>query len=482
MTAVPPVTFGPDGVIIPEPSAVLAGVITDYQAAFGGKLNLSLASPSSLSTPQGQLASSTAAIVDEANETFLFQSTQTDPAFATGRWQDAIARIYFIERIGAQPTVLQVNCAGLQGVVIPVNAQIQDTDGNLYACTQEGTIPGGGSIALPFANLVPGPTGVPSTDAVSIYNAIPGWDSVSVASGVLGNATETRSEFEARRAATVAGNSFGAIGSIIGAVSKVDGVLDYYGYDNATAAPVTVQGVTIAKNSIYIAVAGGDAGDIAQAILSKKSAGCGYTGNTTVVAYDNNPLYSAPIPYNVTFEIPAALQILFVVNLTNNAQIPSNATTLIQNAIINAFAGADGGTRARIGTTLYASRFYSPVALLGSWAKIVDIFVGSNNAPSAVVTGSISGTTMTVSGITSGTLAAGQTVSGSAGGTGVLAGTTIISQLTGTAGGVGTYEISVSQTVASGTIVAAVATNNTVAVNANQIPEITAANIQVNLL
>lgn len=66
------------------------------------------------------------------------------------------------------------------------------------------------------------------------------------------------------------------------------------------------------------------------------------------------------------------------------------------------------------------------------------------------VTGSISGTTLTVSAVGSGVLGAGQTITG----TNVTAGTTITGQLTGTAGGTGTYTVSISQTVASTTITA----------------------------
>lgn len=71
----------------------------------------------------------------------------------------------------------------------------------------------------------------------------------------------------------------------------------------------------------------------------------------------------------------------------------------------------------------------------------------------ATVTGSISTTTLTVSAVTSGTLAIGQTISG----TGVTAGTKIIGFISGS-GGTGTYVVSASQTVASTTITAAVAT------------------------
>lgn len=75
-------------------------------------------------------------------------------------------------------------------------------------------------------------------------------------------------------------------------------------------------------------------------------------------------------------------------------------------------------------------------------------------ASSASVTGSISGTTMTVTAVGSGALSAGQTISGS----GVTAGTKIVKQLTGTAGSTGTYQVDTSQTASSTTITAAGAT------------------------
>jgi len=70
-------------------------------------------------------------------------------------------------------------------------------------------------------------------------------------------------------------------------------------------------------------------------------------------------------------------------------------------------------------------------------------------ASPAVVTGDISGTTLTVSAVTSGTLRIGQTIDG----TGVTDGTIIKAFGTGS-GGVGTYTVSASQTVSSTTIFA----------------------------
>jgi len=75
---------------------------------------------------------------------------------------------------------------------------------------------------------------------------------------------------------------------------------------------------------------------------------------------------------------------------------------------------------------------------------------GVVNQGAAVVTASIAGTVMTVTAVTSGNLAVGQTLTGS----GVTAGTTIVGLGTGT-GGAGTYNVSASQTVASTTITGA---------------------------
>lgn len=65
-------------------------------------------------------------------------------------------------------------------------------------------------------------------------------------------------------------------------------------------------------------------------------------------------------------------------------------------------------------------------------------------------TASISGNTMTVTAVGSGTLQPGQTLS--SGVAGFIAGTKIVAQVSGTPGGAGVYTVNKSQTVASGTI------------------------------
>ena len=147
--------------------------------------------------------------------------------------------------------------------------------------------------------------------------------------------------------------------------------------------------------------------------------------------------------------------------------------TQIQQAIMAAFAGADGLPRARIGSTILASRFYPPIVKLGSWAQILSVTIGSRNVPAAQVTGSIAGQTLTITGTQAGALAVGQTLDDASGL--ILPGTVI------TAGAGNVWQISKAQNVAAETIFGVAATGTSVAVNINQVPTISADNISVRV-
>ncbi|HEY6030794.1 MAG TPA: baseplate J/gp47 family protein [Gaiellaceae bacterium] len=465
-STVPSPTFGPNGFLVPdELTQILPAVQNDINAALGGGLN------PSLETPQGQLASSIAAIVGNTNDAFLQMTQLFDPAYSFGRYQDALGRIYFIERIGAEATVVTATCAGAAGTVIPAGSVAQAADGNLYVCTTQGTIAAGGSVDLPFACVALGPITCPAHSLDQIYRAISGWDSIDNASdGVVGRDTETRAQFEERRYASVAKNAVGFLPALYGALLGVPGVLDAYVTENFTGSPLTINGFTLAAHSLYAAVVGGDQAAVAKAILSKKAPGCDMNGNTTVTVYDDVN-YEPPYPaYAVKFESPASLPIVFAVNIVNSAQVPANAQALVAAAIVSAFSGSDGGSRARIGATLYASRYYGPVVALGAWAQIISLQIGSQNVPAASFTGVIADTALTVSAVT-GTVAIGQTVVGA----GVLPGTTILS-------GSGTsWVVSLSQTVSSEAMYGVAGDQNAVTVQIDQVPTIDETNVHVTL-
>lgn len=377
-TNVPNIQFTPVGLVVPQESDILNGVLADYNEAFGGGMNLAL------ETPQGQLASSEAAIIAAKNAAIVELVNQVNPDTASGIYQDAIARIYFLDRIPGAPTSVVCVCVGGQGTVIPVGAQAQDTSGNLYVCTEAGVIGSSGNVSLTFANIINGPIACPANTLTQIYKTIPGWDTINNPSdGVLGQDVETQQAFAYRRAQSVALNARGSLPSIYAAVFDVPGVLDVYVYENTTNSPITVGSTAyeLVPHSLYVAAVGGEVQDVANAIWSKKDVGCDYNGNTSATVVDTSG-YQQPYPtYTVKYEIPPALPIKFAVQLANDAGLPSNIVDLVKAAIIGAFNGTNEGTRARIGALLLASRFYPPVIdignAIGSPVSVLSILLGS---------------------------------------------------------------------------------------------------------
>jgi len=379
-TAVPDIQFTPTGLVLPTDAAILAGVQSDQQAAFGGNLSLSL------SSPQGQLAQALAAIVSDKNAQIAEIVNQVDPANAAGVMQDAIGAIYFMKRIAASGTVVAGTCNGLAGTVIPAGAIAQDTAGNQYALLSPVTIASSGSVIGQFQCLTTGPIACEVGTLTTIYKATSGWESVTnTTAGVPGVNEESRADFELRRQNSVGVNSLNSIQSVLAAVLSVPNVIDAYVTDNSTNATVNTgpTNYPIIGNSIYVAVAGGAAADVAQAIWSKKSLGCAYNGSTTFT-YTDSSTGVLPYPtYTVKWETPTSVPVFFKVTIVNNTSVPANITQLVQDAILAAFNGQDGGSRARIGSTLYAGRYFSGIAAIGNGVELLSIGIGTSADPTA---------------------------------------------------------------------------------------------------
>jgi len=441
-TNVPAIQFLPTGLSVPTEAAVLAGVQADQNVAFGTALN------PDPREPQGLLATAESAAIAAGNAVFAAIVNGIDPDVATGFMQDAIARLSFINRNPGVSTVVQCNCAGAN-VTIPIGAQAQDTSGNLYVCTAGGTIgPSGGTISCTFANAAVGAIPCPASTLTIIYQGIPGWESITNPSpGVIGAAIETPAALEFRRRNSVAGNAQGFLAAVYGAVFAVANIIDVFCYENDTSSAVTygATNLSLAANSIYVGVTGGLAASIVQAIWSKKSPGCNYNGNTTVVVTDTSGNYSSPPTYNVKFnnnsQNPA--NTYFSVTLPSIATYPANIASLVQTTIVNQFTGQVATLpRARAASTLTASDYIAGInQCAGSslFISVESIGIGTtfSGALGTLVNGS-NVLTITTAPTSGGPISFGTVLTG----TSIPTGAYVQQQLTGTTGGIGTYQMS----------------------------------------
>ena len=379
-TNVPSIVWLNGSPVLPAETDILAGVQADINLAFGGGVN------PSLQTPQGQIAQSETAIIGDKNNQIAYIANQVNPSMASGIWQDAIGEIYFITRIPGAGTVVSVTCTGAVGTIIPIGSVVQDSSGYLYSSTATATIPSGGSIIVQFQNQTQGAIACAIGAINTIYTAVSGWDTVyNFTAGSLGNLVESRTAFEARRSASVAGNSVNSLDSIRASVLSVPDVISAVVIDNPTNSTITYgpTNYSMAAHSITVSVAGGTSSAIAQAIWNKKPPGTGYNGNTSATVYDTS--YPTPYPsYTVTWLTPTSVPIYFAIQIKNNSLLPSNIVQLVQNAVIQSFNGQDGGSAVGINSTSYSGRYYANINAINPNVNVIEVYLGTSASPTTL--------------------------------------------------------------------------------------------------
>jgi len=383
-TNVPSVEITDEGIDIPQTTEILNGVLKDFNTAFGGNLNLT-----TVSTPQYVLSSEMTQAIALAYANLAFVLSQFDPDKAIGRYQDALARIYFITRKQGTPTVVECLCTGIPGSVLPAGSLARDDDDNIYESLSSATFDKNGQATVSFANQVNGAIACPAESLTHIQVEVAGWDAITnTKAGVTGSDVEGRNAFETRRQEIIALNATSTVNAIRSAVFDIEDVVDVFAYDNPTGETMTY-GATdyeLKPHSVYVAVVGGDDESVAKAIWTKKDIGCDMNGNTTVTVYDEDATVYPYPEYSITFERPASTNIYFYVEIQKNVRLEANIIELIRDAIVSAFNGEDDNfARPRIADSIYASDYYSVVSKVSSQLNILLILIGTEDATETVL-------------------------------------------------------------------------------------------------
>lgn len=356
------VTFNPNTGLVSEDTAIIRERIAQqWKNAF----NVTETTPelnTESETPAGQLIDGQAALIAEKDADILHVGNNLNPQTATGVFQDALGKIYFLDRQIAQPTYVTCQCKGLQGTIVPYGAVVQDVNGYTYYNTLPVTIPASGEVSTVFRCSEYGVVEVGAETVNKIITVIPGWDSVNnIASGVTGRERETQSSFEQRRAESVAKNSHGLAESVLGTVGNINGVIACGIEQNRGDYAVVKSGVTIPPHSIYLSVYGGNPQDIGYAIHRKLDGGCGTTGNTEVVIEDE----TNGTPETYYYEIPTVKEFAVKVTIQETTETPMNIIELVKKAVVDNFNGLSEQARIKMGDVVYASRFYTDVINAG---------------------------------------------------------------------------------------------------------------------
>lgn len=326
------------------------------------------------SSPMGQVLDLIVAEIEAKNSEIAFLANMANPETATGKYLDALAAPYGLDRKISEPTVVNCVLTGLKGTVIPYGAIAQDTLGNQYrhSAANGAQIDDTGSVTTTFTAINHGPLEVAAGSVNRIVTTIAGWDSITnPTAGVIGRDEETDAELRNRMIESYAVNATGYVEAIEANLAALEGVLDVRVLENPTNAEITQYGVSIEPHSILIAIVGGEDSDIARTIYQRKDAGCGTTGDYEVQFIDET-YYNAT--YNYKIVRPQNQSLKISVTFFGTSMNETEKNNVIQ-AIIQDALGQGVNDRISLASTVYASRFYQAIQSQTS-APIAQIQVG----------------------------------------------------------------------------------------------------------
>ena len=312
-------------------------------------------------TPQGQIIDSQVATVNQKDSEVLYLAQQFDPRTAEGRFQNALAEIYFIKRKPAINSYAMCTINGRAGTQIDAGALIESKiDGTQWSLDQNVTIPANETITAKFTCLTDGAISASAGTLTKIVTTVTGWDTVTNATAIVGSLEESQSAFEQRRKDSVSLNARSTVNAVYANVAQCDGVIAVYAVDNKKNISETIDNYTLTPHSVFVSVIGGENEDIAKAIYNNLSAGCDYNGNTSV---DITNEYSGAVE-TVKFYRPDVFNIFVKVQIQNSASLQNDYENIVKQAVYNNFYGLDSTKinnepllRLKMNDDLYSSRF-----------------------------------------------------------------------------------------------------------------------------
>lgn len=274
-----PNSFGPLGLTTATQAELVAQFTANFQDIYGADINLGS------DTPDGQIMNIfIQSILDM--EDLLTQIYNTfDPDNAIGVVLDQRVAINGIQRQGGTFTTTNitmvisqsVNLYGLDQTVQPIYT-ISDNAGVLWELqTSQVAVAAGTHVFLFRAKNSGAVLTVPNTITIQ-FTIVLGVTSVNnpTTFTTLGINQESDANLKLRRAKSVSLSSQGYLKGLLAALLNVNGVTDAFVYENFTD---VTDGDGVPGHSIWVIVAGSGApADIANAIYTKRNAGCGLFG------------------------------------------------------------------------------------------------------------------------------------------------------------------------------------------------------------
>jgi uncharacterized phage protein gp47/JayE len=335
----------PTGISAPTYSEIYQSLQESFKEIYG---------PDSYINPDsqdGQLLAIFAKAVSDANDTAIKVYNDFSPVSAQGAGLSSLVRLSGITRLSSSNSQVDVEIVGVVGTVI-VNGKVAGPDGNQWSLPAEVTIPFAGEIIVTALCDTEGAIEAQVGSITQIVTPTLGWQSVTnVSVASAGAPVETDAALRLRQQLSVAQPSRTVLFGILGAVKSVQGVVEAVIYENDTNA---ADANGLPPHSISLVVLGGDATEIATAIMLRKTPGAFTYGDITIAVPDD-----AGVVHNISFFVPTEVDIRVAIQIKALTGYSGTTGDQIKQAVadyINALA---------IGQDVVISRLYLPAQLNG---------------------------------------------------------------------------------------------------------------------
>lgn len=338
-------TITPTGISAPTYTEIYQSLQESFKEIYG---------PDSYITPDsqdGQLLAIFAKAISDCNDTAIKVYNDFSPVSAQGAGLSSLVRLNGITRLVPSNSQVDVDIVGVVGTSI-INGKVAGSDGNQWTLPTSVTIPPAGHIVVTALCDTDGAIEAAVNTITQIVTPTLGWQSVtnpSIASA--GAPVETDAQLRLRQQQSVAQPSKTVLFGTLGAVKAVNGVTEAVIYENDTG---SADANGLPAHSISLVVIGGDAEEIATAIMLRKTPGTFTYGDITIAVVDD-----VGVVHSISFFVPDLVQIGVHIQIKALAGYSGTTGDQLKQAV------ADYINALPIGQSVFISRLYLPAQLNG---------------------------------------------------------------------------------------------------------------------
>lgn len=316
------------GIYAPTYPEVLSYLQTKYQEIFGID---SYINPDSM---DGQLLAIFALAVHDSNNSTINTFNSYSPTYGQGVGLSNMVKLNGISRLVPTNSTANVTIIGVAGTIIN-NGLVKDADNNTWTLPVLITIPIGGEISVLATCATLGDILAPINTITSIQTPTLGWQTVTnPAISTVGQVVESDSILRTRQEISVAYPALAVTQAVLAAVSNVVGVSKVKLYENFTNA---TDSNTLPPHSICIVAIGASDLEIANAIGSRKTAGTGTYGTTSI------PISLGNTVTVIDFYRPTIKTLQLTINITALTGYTSLIGIDIKDKLVSYISGLDIG-------------------------------------------------------------------------------------------------------------------------------------------